>query len=867
MQLGFFDQSLFEETISKKGSKKKMDCFTCGLFQYCNTPKMQPTGKGKRKILIVAEAPGRQEDEKGIQLIGDAGKVLRESLEKFDYDLDSDFWKTNAIICRPKNNVKPTNEQIECCKIHLLNVIEKYKPEGIILFGEVAFRSLLGVKVQKHLPKHKFNNFIGCCIPDQKLKMWIGVMYHPSFIMRSEENSKDYRTGKVKDTSVRLLWERNLKSILDTIQKPLYLHNYQSDVFTTQSREQAISWINQAVEKADIIGIDYETTGKKPHRKGHEIKCMSFSDGMFAYAFPNFQDEEFQEAWKVLLKSNKETRAHNLKFESMWTKTKLRFSVIGKQYDTMIAAHCYNNRMRTGLKFWVYILFGLLGYDEEIERYIKTTRKGENEKSSNSFNEIDKADLNELLLYNGLDSLLCHKLGDYFEANLLPFQKKGFNLLIEGSQALLEVQQRGIRINGNLLQKTKEEIESKLKQLDNEIRQSVQVKKWNEVKKFNYTSSKDLPKLLFDILKIPKPTKKEELTDTGLPSLDKKNLPRYEKKYSFIKSILEWKKISKTLAYLDQFEREIVDGIVHPNFNLNIARTFRPSTSEPNFANIPKRDEEVKKMIRSLIIPEKDCRLVEYDFKQLEVCLNACLNKDPVLLEYVRQEKSHLHTDQAVLLFIKEKKDIDSKEAFCCKNSFVFATFYGSYFKQTAPDLWNNMPDYTRQHLKECGVRNYFDFEEHVRMVEKALWERFHVYAEWRRKTYQDYLKNGYVDTKTGFRLQGWMKKNDVICYPAQGCAFHCLLQLIVWISKELKKRKIKRSYLNNQVYDSTLWNMHPDDEQEIDYVYYDFVTNKLPKIYDWLIVPLRVEKERSVINGSWAEMENCGILKGRINI
>jgi DNA polymerase len=862
MQLGFFDDSLFNEVIAHKKGKKQMDCFTCGLFRTCKTPKMKPTGEGKKKILIIAEAPGRQEDEKGMHLIGDAGQFLRESLEKLGYDLNVDFWKTNAIICRPLNNAKPTNEQVECCKVNVINAIEKYKPVGILLLGETAFKSLLGVKVQKHLSKHQFKDFVGQCIPDQAFKMWIGVMYHPSYVIRSEENSKDYKTGRVKDTSVRLLWERNLKKVLDIMQKPFYVNNYQSEVFTTQNKQQAISWINNAIDKAEIIGIDYESTGLKPHRKGHEIKCMSFSDGMFAYSFPNFKDEEFQEVWKMLLKGDKEIRAHNIRFEGMWTQTTLKYNMVGKLYDTMLAAHCFSNRMRTGLKFWVYVLFGMLGYDSEIERYIKSKRKGENEKSSNSFNEIEKADLDELLLYNGLDSLLCYKLGDYFEKELRGFQKKGLGLLIEGGTYLLDAQQKGIRINTELLQQTKKEIEGKLKQLDAEIMQSKEVaNKWDSVKKFSYTSNKDLPKLLFDILKIPKPTKKEELTKKGQPSLDKKNLPRYEKKYPFIKLILRWKKWQRTLACIDQFEREVVDDLVHPNFNLNTARTFRPSTSDPNFANIAKRDEETKTIMRSLVVPREECCLIEYDFKQLEVCINACINKDPVLLEYVRQEKSHLHTDQAVILFMKEKKDIDKIEAFVCKNSFVFATFYGSYYKQTAPDLWKNMPDVTKQHLRECGIQNYFDFEEHVKIVERALWEKFHVYAEWQKSIYREYLKNGYIDTLTGFRLQGWMKKNDVICYPAQGCAFHCLLQLIIWISKELKKRKIKRSFLINQVYDSTFWNMHPDDEKEIDFMYYDFVTNILPKIYDWLIVPLKIEKERSSIGGSWAEMENMGVL------
>lgn len=860
MQKGFFDDdSFFDEVVSKKKGKKRKDCFTCGLYKMCKSPKMQPTGNGRKKILIVAEAPGRQEDEEGRQLVGDSGKCLRNSLKKFGYDLDKDFWKTNAVICRPPNNRKPTNEQIECCKIHLINTIEKYKPTGIILFGESAFTSLLGEKVKRHLSKHQFNNFIGCCIPDQSFKMWVGVMYHPSFVLRSEENGND--------TSVRLLWERNLKNILKIMKTPFYVSNYRSDVFTTQSKEHAISWINSAIEKVDKIALDYETTGLKPHRKGHEVKCMSFSDGVFAYAFPNFKDEEFQDAWKTLLKKNCDKVAHNLRFESMWTQTALGFNMIGNQYDTMLAAHCWNNKMKTGLKFWAYILFGVLGYNEDVEKYIKQKRKGEDEKSTNSFSLIENADIDELLLYNGLDSLLCFKLSDHFESNLEQFQKEGLDFLIEGSKYLLDVQQKGIKINTELLQKTKKEIDDRLTQLDESIMQSKEVKdKWKAVKKFSYTSTKDLSKLLFDVLQIPKPKKKEELTASGAPSLDKKNLPKYEKKYPFIASILDWKKWDKSLGYIEQFEREIVDGVVHPFFNLNIARSFRPSTSDPNFANIPKRDKEVMKMIRQLIIPSSGNRLLEYDYATLEVVISACYNKDPALIEYILDDKSDMHLDMASLLFMKDKKEIDRKtERFYAKNDFVFAEFYGDYYVKIAPNLWKHMPVTTKEHLKECGIRNYRDFEDHVRQVEQALWEKFRVYAEWKKKIYKEYLKKGYVDSYTGFRYHGWMKRNEVTNYPIQGSAFHVLLWVLIEVSKELKKRKIKRSYINNQIYDCTLWDCHPDDEQEVDGIYFDYATKKVREYWDWIICPLKVEKERSSINGNWAEMEDCGILKGDI--
>jgi len=76
-------------------------CGECKLFQQCNSPKMPPTGKGKKGILIVAEAPGKTEDAQGIQLVGDAGQRLRQHLDMLDIDLDEDCIKTTTANQNP----------------------------------------------------------------------------------------------------------------------------------------------------------------------------------------------------------------------------------------------------------------------------------------------------------------------------------------------------------------------------------------------------------------------------------------------------------------------------------------------------------------------------------------------------------------------------------------------------------------------------------------------------------------------------------------------------------------------------------------------------------------------------------------------
>lgn len=848
-----FKQAAFftiNDPLKSQQKRKIIGCPSCGLFATCKTPKMKSNGEGKLKILFIAEAPGRVEDLKGVPLVGDAGIYLRETLEDIGYNLDKDFWKTNAVICRPPHNRTPKTNEIESCRQNLIATIQQYKPRGIILLGAVAFNSLLGGRIKKHLQGHSFSDFIGYCIPDQNLKMWIGVLNHPSYVGVRNEGDKALHNE----------FKKGLKEIIEKCTTPFYQYNYISDVFIIKDKKEAIKCIKENGLNASVIAEDYETTGIKPHREGHSIRTISFSNGLFAWAFPNFDDSEFQSVWRELQKNDILKVAHNFNFESMWTKQILKYSIGKRNYDTMLAAHCYHNQNRKGLKFLSYVFFGILGYDDSVEKYIKTRKKVENKKSDNAFNCIDEAPIDNLLLYNGLDSLLCYKLYEYFNKSLNRKQKEGLNFLTEGSCCLMEAQQNGIRVDVDYLYEKEKEIKSKLKILYEKIMESEDVKKWNKKKAFKYTSTKDLGHLLFNILKIPV----NNYTPSGSPKLDKHELIKIDR--LFVKDILEWKKWDKVIDYVDQFKREGVNGFIHPFYQLYTTDTFRSSSSSPNFQNVPKHDKEIKKLIRKAVVPRKGNRLVEYDFKQLEVCISACYNKDPVLIEYILNDDADMHRDQAQLLFMKD--DINKEERFIAKNDFVFAEFYGDYYASIAPNLWEDMPDYTRVNLEDHGIWSYPEFEEHVKNVESALWEKFCVYAQWKKDLWKEYLKKGYIYSYTGFKYQGYMTRNKLCNYPIQGAAFHCLLWLLIKITNELKKRKIKKSYIIGQIHDALVMDVHQEDEELIDSLVFYYGTIKIREFWDWIIVPLKIEKERSEINGNWSEMIDCGILdKGIENV
>jgi DNA polymerase len=134
-----------EYNCTTKDFNPDVNCLKCGLYKRCKHPKMEYTGNGKKKCLIIAEAPGEDEDNLGRQLVGKIGQWFRKKLAAFDLSLDDDFYKTNSVCCRPTdpkgNNRKPTPQEIQYCRPRIEALIKKLKPEHIWLMGGVAIES------------------------------------------------------------------------------------------------------------------------------------------------------------------------------------------------------------------------------------------------------------------------------------------------------------------------------------------------------------------------------------------------------------------------------------------------------------------------------------------------------------------------------------------------------------------------------------------------------------------------------------------------------------------------------------------------------------------------------------------------------
>lgn len=844
---GFFSRGE-EEKLSIGGSSRTLSCEDCKLYKGCASPKMEPSGKGRKKVLVIAEAPGLTEDEKGTQLIGKTGQLFRKTLRELGYDLDRDFWKMNAINCRPPKNRDPKTLELNACRPMIEKAIIDYQPKSIITLGKYGWLGLMGERLNGQISGISISGWAGERIPDQEWLCWICPIYHPAYIARSDN-----------DRALMVMWKDHLDKAVRCAERRVPIYDWASKIEITEQLPKAIEWLREIMKEWNLVAFDYETTGLKPHRKGHQIVSMSFSNGKKAYAFPCFQDSEFQQKLKYILQEKLIGKiVQNFKFEDQWTQAKLGYSVKGWDWDTMLAAHCVNNRKPTGLKFQVYVKFGILGYDSEVDRYIDGREPGEDPKSRNAFNLVRSAPMDELLKYNGADSLFTYWLAERQKKKLEGGFKEGALFLLEGSRTLSNMQTVGIRLDKESLEAKMERLDQRLKRLHEKILSSDEVKKWDGNDKIKITSGKQLRHLLFDILKL----KSVKETDKGASSIDKEVLEKID--IPFTRSILEYRRWEKAKnTYLAQYSREMVGDKIYPFFNLHNIKTFRSSEDSPNLQNVPRQDTRVMKMIRSVIIPRKGNRLVGWDYKGIEVSVAACVTKDPNLVEYVTDLSTDMHRDIASDLFLKEKEDIIKDERYLAKNGFVFPEFYGDYFKQIAPIIWERISKETKQHLWNEGIKTFRDFLRHVEEIERILWEeRFPVYAEWKEKEWRNYQRKGYVDLYTGFRCYAPMNRNKVANYRIQGCAFHCLLWTLNKIEPRIRK-KYPSSFIIGETHDAIEGDINPKDEVEIDYLVWKYGTQKIREHWNWIIVPLSIEKERSEVDGNWAGMTSEGFLKG----
>lgn len=309
------------------------------------------------------------------------------------YNLETEggyYFAAGIIVsnCRPKDNRTPTDKEIGYCRPNVSNAVLDLKPSVIVLLGGSALQSVVGWLWGEE--PGGVTRWAGFRSPAQEVNAWVCPTYHPSYVLREEDEALDRIFAKHLRAAFALAGRRPWKKPPD----------YAKRVVVCLDSDEASARIETLTRSSDLLAFDYETNCLKPDDPESEIVCCSLSDGKTSVTFP-WRGRPV-ELMKELYQSEVKKVAANLKFEDRWTRAKLGVEINNWYWDTMVAAHVLDNRGGvSGLKFQAFARLGQKDYDGHVKEYLRSREGG-----GYGLNRVRKCPLKDLLLYCGMDSLL-----------------------------------------------------------------------------------------------------------------------------------------------------------------------------------------------------------------------------------------------------------------------------------------------------------------------------------------------------------------------------------------------------------------------------------------------------------------------------
>jgi uracil-DNA glycosylase family 4 len=136
-------------------------------------------GAPQARLMLIGEAPGRDEDLSGVPFVGRAGQLLDKMLAAIGLD-ESGVHITNTVYWRPPGNRTPSPQETQACRPFLDRQIELVAPDFIALLGGAAANQVLGIEggIMRLRGKWRQIEVGGRLIP-------VIASLHPAFLLRT----------------------------------------------------------------------------------------------------------------------------------------------------------------------------------------------------------------------------------------------------------------------------------------------------------------------------------------------------------------------------------------------------------------------------------------------------------------------------------------------------------------------------------------------------------------------------------------------------------------------------------------------------------------------------------------------------------
>ena len=143
-------------------------------------------GNLNAKVMLIGEAPGRDEDQQGIPFVGRAGQLLNKMLLAINLQRE-DVYITNVVNWRPPDNRTPNDEEILEFLPFLQRQIDIINPKFIFLLGGVAAKAILSTPLALGKLRGKWHEYKSLNLDESIPTI---ASYHPAFLLRSPQYKK-----------------------------------------------------------------------------------------------------------------------------------------------------------------------------------------------------------------------------------------------------------------------------------------------------------------------------------------------------------------------------------------------------------------------------------------------------------------------------------------------------------------------------------------------------------------------------------------------------------------------------------------------------------------------------------------------------
>jgi len=159
--------------------KAALQAYEGCLLRLTATQLVFARGNPQADVMIVGEAPGRDEDIQGAPFVGRSGQLLDRMLAAIGLD-ESSVYITNTVFWRPPGNRKPSDSEIEACRPFAARHIELVRPKVLVFAGGIAAQAMLRESAGIMKLRGRWTDYAledGSVIPALP-------MYHPAFLLR-----------------------------------------------------------------------------------------------------------------------------------------------------------------------------------------------------------------------------------------------------------------------------------------------------------------------------------------------------------------------------------------------------------------------------------------------------------------------------------------------------------------------------------------------------------------------------------------------------------------------------------------------------------------------------------------------------------